>query len=187
MVFDKLKYMEEINMKNETYKQTKVIFVLTLLICVSFLPIFGSVQGEKNNEFVLIIENMSYEKINIIVSNPSFDYSVKDNDNDKYTLINLEGEAFAITEGHAKLPTIRRMIEIPQGANPNIIINDIVWDDASLEEMNLPKKIYPVQKPWIKNGKSIVTSQDFINFRLPNTGLYNTVVISKNANRRPLI
>ena len=132
-------------MKNETFKQTKVLFVFTLLICVSFLPILGSVQGERGTEFELNIENTDYDKISITASIPSFDFSIKENDNLEYTMITLGDEAFALTEGQAKLPTIRRMVEIPQGANPNIIINDVVWEDASLSEMNLPKKIFPVQ------------------------------------------
>ena len=51
-----IKYTGGNRMKNETYKHTKVLFVLTLLICVSFVPILGSVQAERSSEFELIIE-----------------------------------------------------------------------------------------------------------------------------------
>ena len=138
-------------MKKETYKQSPVLLVLILLISVNFLPILGSGQEEQSTELGLIIENINDETISIITSIPAFEFSTIDNNNTKYTLITLEEEPFTLTEGHAKLPTIRRMIEIPQGANPEIIINDVVWEDASLEDLNLPEKIFPVQPPWVKN------------------------------------
>jgi hypothetical protein len=138
-------------MKKETYKQAPVLLVLTLLISVNFLPISGYSQEEQSTKLEITIENINDETISIITSIPSFEFSTIDNDNVKYSLITLEEEAFTLTVGQAKLPTIRRMIEIPQGANPKIIINDVVWEDATLEELNLPEKIFPVQLPWAKN------------------------------------
>ena len=140
-------------MKNQTYKKGKILFIFTLLVCVSFLPIIGSVQAEASDEFAFIIENTKYDTISIDVSIPSFKYSIKENDNIEYTVISLKDEAFSLTEGHAQLPTIRRMIEIPQGAHPTIVINNVEWEYVSLGEMNYPTQIFPVQKPWIKTGE----------------------------------
>lgn len=64
-----------------------------------------------------------------------------------FAILELSGEGFANVIGQAKLPAIRRMIEIPHGAKPQISVTSVSWESTSLRELQLPKRVLPVQPP----------------------------------------
>ena len=132
-------------MKNKTIKRSIVLFTLTLLLGMSFIPMTGSSQTERPQELELTINNSAVEKIEINALIPAFDSSIVTQNNQKYAMLQLGEEGFSNIDGQATLPKIRRMIEIPQGANPEIQINDIVWEETSLQALNLPEQIFPKQ------------------------------------------
>ncbi len=49
--------------------------------------------------------------------------------------------------GKARLPVLRRAIEIPQGAAPNVEVIEYTTTTYALADLNLPPRIYPVQPP----------------------------------------
>jgi hypothetical protein len=117
-------------MKKQTHKKPIALFILAILISISCIPMIGSGQQERNSELEIIIENSDIDTIKISAQIPEFTFSTTEHDDEKYAIINLADEGFSIIDGQAKLPKIRRMVEIPQDATPNIIINDITWEET---------------------------------------------------------
>ena len=73
-----------------------------------------------------------------------------------FTTLEMKGEGFSTALGQARLPTISRFIEIPQGASPQLVVESISWETVSLAENNLPSQIVPVQPSLLKvEGASV--------------------------------
>ena len=142
-------------MTKNIIKRCLSFFVLTFLLMSSFLPLFASGQDGRTNKLELVIENLNDDTIAITALVPAFEFSCTDNNNEKYALLTLNGEGFSNIEGQAQLPKIRRMVEIPQGANPTIIINDVTWEETSLNELNMPALVFPLQPSIQKIGETI--------------------------------
>jgi len=140
-------------MKKQTHKKPIALFILVILISISCIPMIGSGQQERNSELEIIIENSDIDTIKISAQIPEFTFSTTEHDDEKYAIINLADEGFSIIDGQAKLPKIRRMVEIPQDATPNIIINDITWEETSLNNLHMPNRILPRQPSVHKTGE----------------------------------
>ena len=113
--------------------------ILSLLIISLFLISFNSViisseHIKQNNLLGSANQEFSID----LTFNPSdLEYETVDTELGVFTSIKLPGEGFNYIQGTPKLPTIRRLVEIPIGANPIISVTDISWDHTSLEELNL--------------------------------------------------
>ncbi len=75
--------------------------------------------------------------------------------------VQLSGGAFATVDstgmqgyttvlGEAKLPVIRYLLEIPQGAMPSVTVTQDSWVDSSLAAQGVPGQIVPVQPSVVK-------------------------------------
>jgi hypothetical protein len=74
-----------------------------------------------------------------------------------FATMQLPGEGLSTVIGEAQLPTISRFIEIPQGANPELLIESVSWETTSLQALQLPSKIVPVQPSLVKIEGASVT------------------------------
>jgi len=108
---------------------------------------------EKNKDFEEINEQTGFQAINIdettIIINVNPGEFIFNSINIKegiFATIDLPGYVYSLVKGEAKLPIIRKMIEIPQEANPELIVKSISWEFTSLEELELPERIIPAQQ-----------------------------------------
>ena len=76
-----------------------------------------------------------------------------------FATITLPNFGFAYVKGEAKLPIIRKIIEIPHGSNPELFISSISWEYTSLNELHLPNRIIPAQQSVEKIPEG---SKDFV-------------------------
>lgn len=79
----------------------------------------------------------------------------------EFTTLTLNGEGYSTDAGHARLPMICRFIEIPQGATPELVVDSMTWDTASLTTLGLPQYVAPVQPSLLKvEGASVAFTMD---------------------------
>ena len=138
-------------MKNELYDKGLVFAVIVLFIGVSILPQTGGIINESPASIILEIKNVEESSIEISVDFPEFDLGIIHTKEGDFAVLELHGEGFAAIESEAKLPKLRRMIEIPQDANPEIMVTSVSWESTSLTELDLPKRILPLQPSVSKN------------------------------------
>ena len=121
-------------------KESKIAFALLIsFILVAALPPSLGVTSVQTNEY---IEQTSIE----LAFNPGeFEFSDVNTEEGMFATVSLPDVGFDYIEGQAKLPIIRKFVEIPQESNPEIIIDSISWDYISLAELNLPDRIIPAQ------------------------------------------
>ena len=78
-----------------------------------------------------------------------------------FATIGASGEGVSTVLGQANLPTISRFIEIPQGSQPQLVIESVTWETTSLAALDLPSPIAPVQPSLLKvEGASVDFTMD---------------------------
>lgn len=93
----------------------------------------------------------------------------------EFATLELPGEGVTTIVGEAQLPTFSRFIEIPQGANPQLIVESISWKTTSLKALHLPSSIIPVRPSLLKiEGASVEFIMD-TNFYAMDTFLPSTI------------
>ena len=85
------------------------------------------------------------QPIELTIDTPAFHFTSITTEQGSFATIDISDEGSTTTIGEAKLPLIHKMIEIPFGANPTVLIEKISWKSTSLQELGLPARIVPVQ------------------------------------------
>lgn len=119
--------------------------------------------------------NIDETTIQIIFNSGEFEFGSVNSEKGMFATIALPDYAFTLVKGEAKLPVVRRMIEIPQNANPELILKSISWEYTSLNILDLPNRIIPAQQSVGKIPEPIV---DFVideNYYSTNTFLPDIV------------
>lgn len=129
----------------------KGIVLAIILIGASSIPLVGGVVSEK-----LTFDEPTIE---LTIEHPIFDFGSIQTEEGDFATIELEDEGFTTTIGEARVPMIRNMVEIPYGANPEIVIESVSWESTSLKELGLSGRILPVQPSVVKMPGD---SEDFI-------------------------
>ena len=120
----------------------KILFGILISMLLIFSVFASSMPSniEKTDQ----IKNFD-EHIYLNLSPKEFKFGIKSLQEGDFSTIELENEGLSNDFGKAQLPVIRKLIEIPQSAEPNIIIESISWEKTSLVEKNLPGMIIPCQ------------------------------------------
>jgi hypothetical protein len=99
--------------------------------------------------------------ITVTVTPPALVFGQSSLAGQTFATLQLPGEGVSTVVGGAQLPTFSRFIEIPQGANPELIVESVSWLTTSLEALHLPSSIIPVQPSLIKiDGATVPFTQD---------------------------
>lgn len=133
-------------------KKIEVIGAAFVLLFTTMSAVFGmnissnvrNVVIEKNDS-LCDVRNIDELTIEVVVSSPSFAFSSVDTTQGTFATIELPNEGVTTTIGEAKLPTISRMIEIPQTSNPEIQVMSVSWQYTSLVALGLPARVLPLQ------------------------------------------
>ena len=132
-------------------RKIKVVLAIAVLVFALFPSTLGiiNISSKQKNLF----ENTYFKAFNIdetniqITVNPAeFDFDSIQIKDDYFATIKIPNFAFSLAAGEAKLPVIRRMIEIPYESNPVIKVSSVSWEYTSLHELNLPNRIIPAQQ-----------------------------------------
>jgi hypothetical protein len=130
------------------------IFVAVFILLLASLPntfatvttdIKSVIINEQYNKFGINANNVDKTTIEITVNLDDFEFDFVNTDKGLFTTIELPGYGFSCEIGKAKLPMIRKMVEIPHDSNPELIVTSESWEIISLEELNLPNMILPTQ------------------------------------------
>jgi len=136
----------------------EAVFLLLLTASVSTVGA-NIITNEPGIVSIFDIQYIDENRIEIIVNPQTIDFSTIEKNGEKFASLELYGEGFTTIKGEAKLPVIRKMVEIPQKADPRIFVKSISWTYTSLENLKLPNKIIPLQPSVVKLPS---TSSDFI-------------------------
>ena len=111
------------------------------------------------------VESTFYEGdtpvVTVTVNPPTLVFGQSTLAGQEFATLELPDEGITTVVGQAQLPTFSRFIEIPQGANPELIVDSVSWETTSLETLQLPSRIIPVQPSLLKiEGASVAFTMD---------------------------
>ena len=124
---------------------------ILIIILASGPNAFANVQiknyyyNQISNDIGVNAINIDKTTIEIKVKIDDFEFETIDTDKGLFTSVILPGYGFSNSVGQAKLPLIRKMVEIPQGSNPELVVISDSWDCVSLDELNIVSDIIPTQ------------------------------------------
>jgi hypothetical protein len=152
--------MISINKKNLIIQAT---IVLLLLFSSGAGAIHHTMNVKSTESFT--IESSFYEDdtptITVTITPPSLLFGHTTLAGHEFTTIDLPGEGVSTTIGAAQLPVLSRFIEVPQGAQPDLVIDSVSWETTSLTTLQLPSQVIPVQPSLIKiDGASVPFTMD---------------------------
>lgn len=126
-------------------KKIITLIILSLFLGSSVLSSTGNIIIEETTSKESEINMIDETTIELSIITPTFEFESTSTVEGLFATIKIPGEGFTTCIGEAKLPLLKYMLEIPVHAEPEISITSIDWQETSLEELNLPSKILPVQ------------------------------------------
>lgn len=125
---------------------------MLLLLSISLLSLNATEIQVSNSKTKLEVKSKSDFKISLKNSLGSISSSTIQNNNKDYEI--LEVSAYSKTDkiGYPSLPVLRKLMEIPQGANPKVKILSYDLKEYNLDNLGITVPIYPCQGPLSKCG-----------------------------------
>ena len=169
--------------------------IIVILIFASLPNVFAStnkqvnqnVTGEPSNNFGCSVVNIDETTIGITINLDQFEFNSVNTNKGLFTNVCLPGYGFSYNIGKARLPLIRKMVEIPHESKPELIVTSESWDFISLDELNLPNIIIPAQPSVEKNSEKsfefILDDNYYSNFKFLPENIANIVDIGKIRSR----
>ena len=130
----------------------KVISLSTFLI---LLLSMGHAQDVKvhddgANTLSVVSENTNHLKVDFTFNDFSF---IEVNTSEgMYCKLGTPGYSQSQEHGLPELPVLRRIIEVPHGAEMNVLVTNIVNEEVSLSEYGMEYPVFPAQPPVAKSN-----------------------------------
>jgi len=122
-----------------------ILAALTSVVGTSDILVTGRVLNERVTSLEFEVNNVDESAIKFTVNFPVFDFGTVHTKGGVFATVEVPGEGFTTIIGEAQLPIIKHMLEIPQGADPEVVATSISWESTSLNELGLPERIVPLQ------------------------------------------
>ncbi|MFH1101206.1 MAG: C25 family cysteine peptidase [Methanobacteriota archaeon] len=138
-------------MNKKTISQKTIVSgIMTLVLILSIIPTTGSSKIEPQSTITIQSNITDNPTIDLFLNTPTIHYGQISTEAGEFAALEIPGEGYTTNVGEAQLPTINRMIEIPHGANPELVIESTTWETTSLTIQELPSRILPIQPPALK-------------------------------------
>ena len=131
-------------------RKTVILAVLLLLAGTSVIPSTGNMVFEGSTNAPSEIYMVDETTIKLTINSLTFEFGSISTEGGMFATVELLGEGFTTTVGEARLPVIKHMLEIPQGADPEIVVTSTSWESTSLNKLGLPTRVAPVQPSVLK-------------------------------------
>ena len=134
----------------------KTLHKLLVAVVVMLTMLSGSLtyaqvvlnSGQKNG---IVLDQNAFTGIRATSSFSGFDHFDVNTKEGVFTEISANGYGFTWKEGAPKLPVMRRLIEIPVGARPEVNVVSYDVTEYTLSELGIQNKIIPTQPPVAKS------------------------------------
>ena len=131
-------------------RKTVIFAILLLLAGTSVIPSTGNMLFEGSTNAPSEIYMVDDTTIKLTINSLTFEFGNVSTEGGMFATVEVLGERFTTSVGEARLPVIKHMLEIPQGADPEIVVTSTSWESTSLTELGLPTRVTPVQPSVLK-------------------------------------
>jgi hypothetical protein len=148
----------------------KQFLILATLIFTSVLSSFATniiINNDKENRLE-VIEN-TYSALHLKSTVSTVDFSNIFTENGTYVKVEIQGYGKSLMIGEPELPVLKKLIEIPLGAQIKTKIISSSFKDYNLADLGFPNQIIPARAPISKN----IDDPESIEY-IPNQDSYST-------------
>ncbi len=143
--------------------------LVSTAVAVVFLIVLGmsTITFASNNVELAQVENKievissDYAKTDIRLSTGNFNWREISVGGAKYAQISIDDFGFTNDIGKPKLPLVRKMVQIPMGAEVNIRVLSTDRVTYDLAELGIDRPLYPAQEP-VSKANSSRNPNDFV-------------------------
>jgi hypothetical protein len=144
------------NTKKNIFCQATVVLILLVSMTVS--AIHPAIPSGDVSAYT--VETMFHYGdvpfITVTVTPPGLVFGKCTFEGNLFATLELPDEGVTTVVGEAQLPTISRFLEIPVGATPQLVVESVSWETTSLDALQLPSSILPVQPSLVKTEGAAV-------------------------------
>ena len=98
----------------------------------------------------LAVQSKSDVKISLLNTIGNINTSIIQHENNDYSILEVSAYSKSDKIGYPSLPMLRKLMEIPQGANPKVKIISYNVKEFNLSDLGLTNSVYPCQGPLSK-------------------------------------
>ncbi|KYK21091.1 hypothetical protein AYK25_03685 [Thermoplasmatales archaeon SM1-50] len=138
------------NSKKNMFIQATVTLILLFSTVVTAVQPSHPSNAVFSDTVKTTFHNGNVPYITVTITPPSLVFGSQIIERELFATLQLPEEGVSTVVGEAQLPTISRFLEIPSGASPEIFIETVSWETTSLENLQLPSSILPVQPSLVK-------------------------------------
>ena len=132
----------------------KALVFFALIVLGSTSPILAAERqhipfalGDEDDEVRVGILSSSLDEVVIEFNVPGFNVSQTETERGYFSRIEIGGCGRTVEVGKASLPVLRRSVEIPQGAVPEVEVIERTFAEYDLEDLGVSRSVYPAQRP----------------------------------------
>lgn len=149
------------NSKKNIYIHATVALMLLFSTAVTAIQPTGPSNSDFSDIVKTTFHNGDIPFITVTVTPPSLVFGSQILNGELFATVQLPEEGVSTVIGEAQIPTISRFLEVPSGSTPEVFIESISWETTSLEALQLPSSILPVQPSLVKiEGSTVPFSRD---------------------------
>ncbi|HEX7343711.1 MAG TPA: C25 family cysteine peptidase, partial [bacterium] len=109
----------------------------------TWIPLNG-IQSQSESPNIQLLRS-DFSEIRIKISIQGFFCESVSTSGGAFSRLSLDGEGYTTEIGRPELPVVRKLIEIPYGANPELVIGPMTARQGMLAEFGISERIIPVQ------------------------------------------
>jgi len=133
---------------------------ILILMVISSTFLFGE-YIDSGREPQIELLSQDFNSIQLFFSGTKLGVEKIENKNGNFSVLSFQGSSPGGEVGEPELPVIRKMIQIPFGAEPRISTENIDYKEFSLDDYGYSNPIIPLQLPWPKiEGYEVPFQQD---------------------------
>lgn len=134
------------------HKLTRLFSVMAMVIMGNYL-LAGPVNLGQENK-IQVTKN-TWQQLNVTQTFGQFDFSKVKTEKGTFALLTAEGSSFTTVVGNPKLPVFRNFIEIPFGAEIEVVAHVLTSTEYDLSALGIEDVIMPVQLPVTKDNSPL--------------------------------
>lgn len=142
------------------------IRLTAVIILISGFTAYGQILLKQNGQNGITVTQDNFSGISFTNTLTSINQISVNTDKGVFTEISADGYGYSNEQGYPKLPVMRKLIEIPEGASLDVEIVSYDVTEYVLGQLGISNRIIPAQAPLVKSNTGDVPL-------LINTKVYN--------------
>lgn len=130
---------------------TASVFALFSILAMTSISTYGQAILKQNGTTLITVEKSDFNGVQVKNTIATLNQMVVKTESGNYSEISANGYSYSQEIGYPKLPVMRRLMEIPVGAEVEVEIVSFETKEFKLSDLGISNQLMPAQAPVAKN------------------------------------